>query len=222
MLIDPIPLADLQIADLEEKKPMCSLSDLTSDCWNIINLHKQQRLKTVEYLFYALPIIFIVEMLICCIHEVSHATFILAFNGVIREIVFFPATLWMKTNSGGYVTYIGEFTETELYIIAMAGTMGTILTGTLILIIIYKMKLNPVVEYFGIIFFGLCIIELIVYPLSDIMNLEFNYATDFYGDWQKAIEIFPITRVFIVIIIIFYVIGFIITLRWGLFKKIQV
>ena len=61
-----------------------------------------------------------------------------------------------------------------------------------------------------------------IYPISDIINLQFDYLTDFYGDWERMIEIYPLTVPIIIAIIILGIAWAVHIVRDGLYEEISI
>lgn len=200
--------------------PRCPLRDLSHECWSYLDIAPNQRLKTPEIALYGVLFACIMSMFISLFHESAHAIAILAYGGEVIRIVIWPVTIFFDgPSSGGYVYYDGDFTPMQEFVICIAGTLGVIVVAITLLFIAWYVRLRPVINLFIIVYFLNATGELILYPLFDMANIQLHFATDFYGDWQRATEIFPWTRIIMYVVIIFFVTGTIMILRRGLSRQ---
>jgi hypothetical protein len=106
------------------------------------------------------------------VHEASHALAILAMGGEVLE--FHYRVFW------GYVVPGGSFSPNEMWLIAVAGTVGSLITGLLIWLATRRAR-SSFMRYFGLrtirfqIYFSL-----IYYPLFTLLGFD--------GDWRTIYD----------------------------------
>jgi tetratricopeptide (TPR) repeat protein len=102
------------------------------------------------------------------LHEGAHALAIVAFNG--RVVEFGYRFFW------GFVRPAGTFTANQVWFIALAGTLGSLVFGAAAWLALRNHP-SPVFQYFGLRTFRFQIFfSLVYYPIFTLMG--------FYGDWR--------------------------------------
>ncbi|MFN2136472.1 MAG: M50 family metallopeptidase [Candidatus Promineifilaceae bacterium] len=102
------------------------------------------------------------------VHELAHALAVIAFGGEVAEFNY--RVFW------GYVVPRGSFTDAQMWVIAIAGTIGSLLVGLLLWLWLRNAKASSV-RYFALralrfqIYFSL-----IYYPLFTLLGFD--------GDWR--------------------------------------
>jgi tetratricopeptide (TPR) repeat protein len=126
--------------------------------------HKKQMANQASY-FIAVPIGVLV-------HEVSHALAVWAAGGQVVE--FHYRAFW------GYVVPQGDFTSTQTWFIAIAGTLGSLIFG-LAIWLIFRRAPSQTLRYFGLRAFRFQVyFSLIYYPLFTLIGFD--------GDWKTIYD----------------------------------
>ena len=105
-------------------------------------------------------------------HELSHALAVWMFGGQVVDFGYY--LFW------GFVQPAGEFTFTQLWFIALAGTLGSLLFGFGLWLLLRR---NPssTIRYFGLRAFRFQIyFSLLYYPIFTLIG--------FYGDWRMIYD----------------------------------
>jgi tetratricopeptide (TPR) repeat protein len=106
------------------------------------------------------------------IHEIGHALTVWLFGGQVVDVGY--GLYW------GYVSHTGYYTATQLWIIAMAGTIGSLLYGVTMYLLIRRIRLGTY-RYFALRLLRVQLYySLIFYPL-------FTLFTDI-GDWKTIYD----------------------------------
>ena len=104
-------------------------------------------------------------------HEGGHALFIKAFGGQITGFGYF---LFL-----GYVEHVGNYTLAQIFWIALAGNLVSLLLGLLALAVPLLRPMRPSINYLLLAFAGIDLANtLIFYPLLD-------FAGNIEGDWSQ-------------------------------------
>ncbi len=128
------------------------------------NAHKKQLANQASY-FIAVPIGVL-------FHEVSHALAVWAVGGQVVE--FHYRAFW------GYVVPQGNFTSSQTWFIAIAGTLGSLTFGLLIWLI-FRRAPSQTLRYFGLRAFRFQVyFSLIYYPLFTLLGFD--------GDWKTIYD----------------------------------
>jgi hypothetical protein len=102
------------------------------------------------------------------VHELAHALVVLAFGGQVVEFGY--RVFW------GYVVPAGEFTPTQSWAIAVAGTVGSLLFGAAVWLLLRRSP-SRTVQYFGLRTFRFQIyFSLLYYPIFSLFLP--------IGDWR--------------------------------------
>ena len=126
---------------------------------------EQKNLAQQASFFLAVPVAVI-------FHELSHAIAVWLFGG--RVVDFGYYLYW------GFVQPAGVFTYTQLWFIALAGTLGSLLFG-LGLWLLLRRSPSPTIRYFGLRAFRFQIyFSLLYYPIFTLIG--------FYGDWRMIYD----------------------------------
>jgi tetratricopeptide (TPR) repeat protein len=105
-------------------------------------------------------------------HELSHALAVWLFGGQVLEFAY--RVFW------GFVRPAGSFSADQIWFIALAGTLGSLLFG-LFCWLALKDNRSPTLRYFGLRAFRFQIFfSLIYYPVFTLMG--------FYGDWRTIYD----------------------------------
>lgn len=106
------------------------------------------------------------------VHELGHAIFVILFGGEVLEFGY--RVFW------GFVRPGGTFTADQNWLIALAGTLGSLLFGVAIWLI-FKNHSSPTFRYFGLRAFRFQIFfSLVYYPVFTLLG--------FYGDWRTIYD----------------------------------
>ncbi len=106
------------------------------------------------------------------IHELGHAIFVVLFGGQVLEFGY--RVFW------GFVRPAGFFTAEQNWLIALAGTVGSLIFGVFIWLAL-KNNASPTFRFFGLRAFRYQIFfSLIYYPVFTLMG--------FYGDWRTIYD----------------------------------
>ncbi len=126
---------------------------------------EQKNLAQQASFFLAVPVAVI-------FHELSHALAVWLFGG---QVVDFGYYLYW-----GFVQPAGEFSGAQLWFIALAGTLGSLLFG-LGLWLLLRRNPSPAIRYFGLRAFRFQIyFSLLYYPIFTLIG--------FYGDWRMIYD----------------------------------
>lgn len=102
------------------------------------------------------------------IHELGHALFVVLFGGQVLEFGY--RVFW------GFVRPGGSFTADQNWLIALAGTLGSLIFGVAIWLA-FKNNSSPTFRFFGLRAFRYQVFfSLIYYPVFTLLG--------FYGDWR--------------------------------------
>ena len=112
-------------------------------------------------------------------HELAHAVATWLFGGTVVDFGYY--LFW------GFIQPAGEFSGAQLWFIALAGTIGSLLFG-LGLWLVLRRSSSPSIRYFGLRAFRFQIFfSLIYYPVFTLIG--------FYGDWRTIYD-FEATPIF--------------------------
>lgn len=115
--------------------------------------------------------IFLLLPLSVLLHEGGHALLIKAFGGQVTGFGYF---LFL-----GYVEHAGTFTTAQLFWIALAGNLVSLLLGLIALAVPLARPMRPAINYLLLVFAGVDIVTtLVIYPLLD-------FAGHLEGDWSR-------------------------------------
>ena len=102
------------------------------------------------------------------IHELGHALTVLLFGGEVVDVGY--GLYW------GYVSHVGFYTPTELWIIAIAGTFGSLIYGVTMWLIFRRIRLSTY-RYFALRVLRVHLYySLVFYPIFTLVS--------FVGDWR--------------------------------------
>lgn len=105
-------------------------------------------------------------------HEGAHALAVIAFGGRVEEFGY--RVFW------GFVVPSGRFSDGQYWLVALAGTLGSLIFGVLLWIGLGRLQ-SPTFRYFGLRALRYQIqFSLIYYPLFTLMG--------FYGDWRTIYD----------------------------------
>jgi tetratricopeptide (TPR) repeat protein len=106
------------------------------------------------------------------IHELFHALTVWLFGGQVVDVGY--GLYW------GYVSHIGYYTPTQLWIIAMAGTIGSLAYGVIMWLIFRRIRLSTY-RYFALRVLRVHLFySLVFYPLFTLFT--------FVGDWKTIYD----------------------------------
>jgi tetratricopeptide (TPR) repeat protein len=106
------------------------------------------------------------------IHELGHALTVWLFGGEVVDVGY--GFYW------GYVAHTGFYTPTQLWIIAMAGTIGSLLYGVVMYLIFSRLRLSTY-RYFALRILRVHLYySLVFYPIFTLVS--------FVGDWRTIYD----------------------------------
>jgi Zn-dependent protease len=165
---------------------------------------------TIKELFWYTVIGLVVTFVFSnIVHELGHGIYILLFGGKIIDIVIFPMSYLTDGIFHSYITYSGSFTDDQLLIITMGGSITTLITGLLFLYVVLRYKAQPLFEYWSWLFSFITILDMVMYLVSDLILtplLQTDSTYEMTGDWSRIYVMCPeMVYVFIPLNILLFV-----------------
>jgi hypothetical protein len=144
--------------------------------------------RTLTNYTYAFLVLFFCTWIFAFVHEIGHGLWSLMLGYSIED--WYIPMIPMR-NGWIDVGYISN--ERDLILILLMGSFFSFAVGNFLLLVIYKFKLHPFLEFGGFCFGLMLSLDLLVYNLFDVFWLRI-------GDWYDLYQLNPIINLFSLLI----------------------
>ena len=162
--------------------------------YNII-LHTNQRQSIKRWIGFLFLFLFLNQLLISIIHETGHAIFAVLFDVKIVNIMFFPLIWYIGNFEAGGMIWFDTFDYIALSdwqdaLFCMGGSLFSLICGFIVFGIIVFNQFDTSFEYWGLLFFVMCALEIITYSIVDMFEYWFGQVGMYTGDWLTVYELY--------------------------------